>query len=126
MRQRVEAAVDQLLAPYFRTLGIVGWTHDGEPVVDEKAGAMEVGRSHTGREFLTDIPNLGARIAAAEKLLDRVYGRPKQTQEIAGMDAGPLVPPPLPSEPEWAANVRRALEELPLVAADTHSDGRRI
>ena len=89
-QQRVEAAIDQVLDPYFRALGIVGWEDNGTPILDTSAGAMEVGRSNTGSVFLTSIADLGARIAAAEKLQDRVYGKPKQATELTGRDGGAI------------------------------------
>ena len=89
-QQRVEAAIDQVLDPYFRALGIVGWEDDGTPILDTSAGAMEVGRSNTGQVFLTSIADLGARIAAAEKLQDRVYGKPKQALEHSGPEGSAI------------------------------------
>lgn len=89
-RERLEAAVDQVMAPYFQALGITGWNEDGTPIVDESAGAMEIGRSNTGDVRLTDIADLGARMHAAERIIDRVHGRPRQTQEITGPQGGPV------------------------------------
>jgi len=51
---------------------------------------MEVGRSNTGSVFLTSIADLGARIAAAEKLQDRVYGKPKQALEHSGPEGSAI------------------------------------
>lgn len=75
IRQRLQAAVDYVLAPHFQALGIVGWTDDGEPIVDMDRAAMEVGRSNSGKVFLTEIADLGGRIGAAEKLMDRGFGK---------------------------------------------------
>ncbi len=84
MVRRVEAAADKVMEAHFRALGVVGWTKEGAPIIDESAAAMEVGRSHLGKVYLTDIADLGARQAAADKLLDRVYGRTRQAVELSG------------------------------------------
>lgn len=71
MRERVEAKIDEVLAPYFDTLekAMLHATSDGEVKLSEH-------------------PDLGARVAAAEKLLDRVYGKPMQTTALTGSDGG--------------------------------------
>lgn len=78
IRQRLQAAVDYVLAPHFQALGIVGWTQEGMPIVDMSQAAMEVGRSNSGKVSLTEIADLGGRIAAAEKLMDRGFGKSTQ------------------------------------------------
>lgn len=74
MRRQVESRIDEVLAPYFEALtgAQLTTTHEGEVVV-------------------SDVADLAARIAAAERLLDRVYGRPKQATELSGTGGGPLV-----------------------------------
>lgn len=65
MRERVEERVDEVLAAYFETL--------------------ENATLHTfffGELITTNAPDYGARMKAAEKLLDRVYGRPTQRTEL--------------------------------------------
>jgi hypothetical protein len=39
---------------------------------------------------MTDYDDLGAQMAAAEKLRDRVFGRPKQTTEVTGPGGGKI------------------------------------
>jgi hypothetical protein len=73
MRERVEQRVDEVLAPYF----------------DALTGAVVHG-FYQGDFVLTEHPDLAARISAAEKLLDRVYGRPRQQVEHSGPDGGPV------------------------------------
>lgn len=85
-RQRVEQAVEALLEPYFRTLGV---EFDQAGRVVRVPGAKLVHKDQNGT-FVTDIDDLGARIMAAEKLLDRVYGKPRQSTEVTGPDGGPL------------------------------------
>ena len=75
MRERVEAAADEILDAYFRVL----------------REAMLYGtQQRSGEIVVSDHPDIGARMAAAEKLLDRVYGKPKQSTEITGPDDGPV------------------------------------
>lgn len=88
--ERVEAAAEHLLGPYFQSLGIVGWTEDNEPIIDMAKASMEVGRSNSGKVKLTNIADLGARIAAAEKLMDRTLGRPTQRTEELSSGGGSL------------------------------------
>lgn len=73
MRDRVERKIEQVLGPYFDALegAVVHATFEGEVIPS----------AH---------PDLGARIAAAEKLLDRVYGKPGQAIELTGKDGGPV------------------------------------
>lgn len=73
MRRRVEEEVDDILAPYF----------------DALRGAV-LHAAYEGEVFVSDHPDVAARIAAAEKLLDRVYGRPRQVTEVTGEDGGPI------------------------------------
>jgi hypothetical protein len=67
MRQRVETEIDAILKPYF----------------DALHGAV-LHAVHEGRVIVSEHPELAARIAAAEKLLDRVHGRPSQQLEVSG------------------------------------------
>lgn len=73
MRDRVREEAEAILAPYFAAL-------TGAVVFDKLGGA----------HVPTLYPDLGARIDAAEKLLDRVEGKPKQTTEVSGPDGGPV------------------------------------
>jgi hypothetical protein len=71
---------------------------------------MEIGRSNTGAVNLSQIADLGARMAAAERLMDRVYGKPKQTQEITGGDKPIAIE--VPSSRERATEVANILSEV--------------
>jgi hypothetical protein len=91
MRNLIEEGIEQILAPYFRTLGLkLEQGEDGRlhPVVDPEGGAKLFGESKEGEIKITTIDDLGAHIAAAEKLLDRVYGKPKQSTELTGAEGG--------------------------------------
>ena len=82
-RQLVETHVVTLLRPHFRTLGLM--LNDDLTTQPLPRGAVVV---HQGEA--TTIEDLGAQIAAAEKLLDRVYGKPRQAVEHTGKDDGPI------------------------------------
>ncbi len=94
MRRLVEEHVEVVLAPHFRTLGYDVARNDktGELEIVEapNGGAKIFGESKEGDINFTDVDDLGAHIAAAEKLLDRIYGRPKQSTELTGADGGPV------------------------------------
>lgn len=67
MRSRIEADIEKVLAPYFETIehAMLFTNHQGEVIVSEH-------------------PDLGARMAAAERLLDRVYGKSTTPIEHTG------------------------------------------
>lgn len=73
MRDRIESEIDAVLEPYFAAL----------------TGAV-AHSFYEGELVLSDEPDYGARIAAAEKLLDRVYGRPRQQLEHTGHNGAPI------------------------------------
>lgn len=94
MRHLVEQHVQVVLAPHFRTLGydVVRDDESGElTIVERKGGGAKLhGESKAGIVKVSNHDDLGAHIAAAEKLLDRVYGRPKQATELTGAEGGPV------------------------------------
>jgi len=95
MRQLVENHVQVVMAPHFRTLGydVIRNEETGQLELVElpEGGAKLHGTSaRSGRIQVSEHDDLGAHIAAAERLLDRVYGRPKQATEITGADGGPV------------------------------------
>lgn len=73
LREMVEAELEIWLAPYRQAV----------------TGAVIMGKVD-GIPFTTKIPDVGARIAAAEKVFDRVYGRPRQAVEHSGPDGGAI------------------------------------
>lgn len=101
MRRLVEEHVETVIAPHFRTLGYkVERNEAGELTIiaDPNGGAKIYGESKEGDINVTDHDDLGAHIAAAEKLLDRVYGRPKQSTELTGAEGGPVEVVPVTRE----------------------------
>ena len=83
-RRLIEANIVALERPYWRTLGYdVLLGEDGPYLVElEGGGAKLFGESKDGYINVSSHDDLGAMIAAAEKLRDRVYGRPKQSSEV--------------------------------------------
>ena len=77
-----------VLRPHFKALGL--HLNDDGTITPLERGAIITGESKEGTVVPSVIEDLAAQIAAAEKLLDRVYGRPKQQTEISGPDGGPL------------------------------------
>jgi hypothetical protein len=102
----VEENVAAILRPHFKALGLR--LNDDGSVEQLERGAILTGESKDGEVRASLIEDLGAQIAAAEKLLDRVYGRPKQATEISGPDGGPLTTA-LITDPSMAAQARDLL-----------------
>jgi hypothetical protein len=89
----VEDNVTVLLAPSFRTLGfeIVNEGNGPELRRLEGGGAKLFGtQQSTGEIRVSEHDDLGAMQNAAEKLFDRVYGKPRQMTEISGPDGSPV------------------------------------
>ena len=104
-RQLVERHAAAVLRPHFKALGLL--LADDGTVTPLPNGAIHV---HQGEA--TKIEDLGAQIAAARELLDRVYGKPKQAVEHTGQDGGPIRQEVrVPSEQEWHADVARVLAD---------------
>jgi hypothetical protein len=91
-RRLIEQNELALQRPYWRTLGYdVVLGKDGlELVVLPDGGAKMHGESKEGDIVASPYEDLGAQQEAAERLWNRVYGKPKQTQEITGADGGPV------------------------------------
>lgn len=91
-RRLIEENELALQRPYWRTLGydvVIG--EEGLELIQLQAGGAKVhGESKEGDIVPSDIDDLGAQQEAAERLWNRVYGKPKQTQEITGAEGGPV------------------------------------
>ena len=87
-RQLVEQHARAVVRPYFRTLGL-DIDEDGS-VRQLERGAIVVGRDKEGGVHLSDVEDLGSQITAAEALLNRVYGKPRQALEHTGAGGGPI------------------------------------
>jgi hypothetical protein len=111
MRTLIEESVEAIIAPHFRTLGLkLERGDDGRlhAVVDPDGGAKLFGESKDGEIKITTIDDLGAHIAAAEKLLDRVYGKPKQSTELTGAEGGAVEIVPVSRDKADAVGKMRA------------------
>jgi hypothetical protein len=75
-----------IVAPLFRTLGLD--LHD-DGSVTRCPRAMIVAK-HEGEVFASEVEDLGAQMAAAREILDRVHGKPRQALELAGAEDGPI------------------------------------
>lgn len=91
-KQLLEENAVAWMNPYWQALGFeLVITDDGPKLQElEDGGAMIYGESKDGDINMTSHPDLGARINAAEKLRDRVFGRPRQTTEITGPGGGKI------------------------------------
>jgi hypothetical protein len=91
-RDLVEQNIAIILRPHFRTLGFdVETGKNGVVLVPlAEGGAKLYGESREGVINASPYEDLGAQIAAADKLLDRIYGRPKQATELTGPGGGPI------------------------------------
>lgn len=120
-KRLIEDNIAVILRPHFRTLG---WDleidSDGQLQLKqlEHGGAKLYGESKDGAIVVSDAEDLGAMIAAAEKLLDRVYGRARQATELTGAGGRPLtVSFDFTETEEWNREVAGVLAEAGAVTA---------
>lgn len=78
--------------PYWLALGFdVDIDENGRPYVfKRKEGGAKLSATFEGVVNLSNIDDLGAMIAAAEKLQDRAFGKPKQVSEVSGPNGEPV------------------------------------
>jgi hypothetical protein len=131
MRQIVEHNTMSILRPYFEALGITLEGYDeenGKPIVsfNPNAGLKLYGESKDGDIVMTPYADIGGMVTVAEKLMDRVYGKPKQSTTIEG-GVNPVRIQPVKSE-ERAVEVAAILAQaraLPQAASQAPHEGRR-
>jgi hypothetical protein len=87
-RRLVEEHAWAVVRPFFRTLGLDVDEHGA--VCELERGAVHVGRDKDGGVHTSDVEDLGAQVAAAEALLNRVYGKPRQQLEHTGPHGRPI------------------------------------
>jgi hypothetical protein len=85
-RKLVEENIRHVVRPFFRTLGL-DLEEDGS--VTECGGAIKFQWAGVNEPAL-EMVDLGAQILAAEKLLDRIYGKPRQQLEHVGDPERPV------------------------------------
>jgi hypothetical protein len=110
LRERVEAEIDKVLAPLFDGL------EAQKPVV--------VSDGHLDGAHIEWADDMPTRLRAAADILDRVYGKPKQTTEIAGPDGGP-VRVDVPRTAQRASQVARILAGAGALPSPAAHEGRR-
>lgn len=93
LKQMIEQEITAWLQPLFEAL------HAEKPVV--------VGNGRHARVEL--LPDHRTRLQAVESVLDRIYGKPKQTTELTGADGGPV-------EVQVPTDKNRALEVAQILA----------
>jgi hypothetical protein len=120
-RRLVEDNVLAVQRPYWRTLGYdVRIGADGPELVELEGGGAKLHASSEGFVRVSQHDDLAAMMAAAEKLLDRVYGKPTQATEISGPGGGPVEVDRMDTS---RPDVRKALHDL--LALRPASDQRR-
>jgi hypothetical protein len=90
-RRLVEENIGAILTPHFKVLGYdVIDTPDGlmlQPIPD---GGAKLHSTFMGEVVVSKHDDLGAMMSAAEKLLDRTVGKPRQVVEHSGPKGGPI------------------------------------
>lgn len=116
-QQLIERNVLALQKPYWRTLGydvVIG--ADGPELVEiPEGGAKVYGESKDGDICVSELEDLEAMQKAAERLQDRVYGKPKQSTEISAPDGGALLlvaPVDATEKSRRAAKLLKDLEQV--------------
>lgn len=91
-RTLIEANELALQRPYWLALGYdVRLGKEGPELVSIPGGGVKLhGESKDGTIVVSDTLDLGAMQEAAERLWNRVYGKPKQATEISGPGGGPI------------------------------------
>lgn len=108
MRRILEANAMAVLYPYLRAMGLKAMRHKptGEIVIvpTPETRAKLYGISKDGEVKMSQYEDLAAMMAVAEKMMDRVYGRPKQAISLAGE------PDSAPVQVSVSGSTERALE----------------
>lgn len=113
-KKLIEDNIAVILRPHFHALGYdVETGPEGLALVPlEGGGAKLYGESRDGVVRGSEFNDLGAQMAAADKLLDRIYGRPKQATELSGPDGGAIpLGGEVPTDAEFHTDVAKILQE---------------
>lgn len=112
-REVVESALQEFMRPYMETLGLkINFDEEGAASVERLpgGGAKVVGMSKDGDVNLSDVEDLGAQVKAVESMMDRIYGKARQSHEVTGAGGGP-VEVSVPQSMDRAAQVAKVLAE---------------
>lgn len=107
MRAVLASAPLAFLRPYMDALGV-----EVDPTTLEVRqlpghGLKLFGTSKEGDVFVSEYEDIGGQMKAAEMILDRVLGRPKQATELTGADGGNVV-----VEVPWSAERASKVAEV--------------
>lgn len=114
-REAVRQHAELLIRPHFKVLGYdieIKHTADGPELLLTElkdGGAKLFGESKDGVVKMSRFEDLGAQIAAAEKLIDRLWGRPKVAVEHSGGQKFEIVDTTPIQDPGHAAAVAQIL-----------------
>lgn len=119
-RRLIEENELALQRPYWRTLGYdVRIGNNGPELVElDEGGAKLFGTSKDGLVRVSSHEDLEAMQRAAERLQDRVYGRPKQQTEISGPEGAPIEVVPIAPDPDRAATIAALLRDQGAISED--------
>ena len=88
LRLIFEQAADEIIKPYFEAFGLELLGFDeltNEPIIVKNGQRLKLyGESKDGDIEMSVYDDIGGMIQVAERLLDRVYGKPRQTTQIEG------------------------------------------
>lgn len=120
-RQLMEENQLAVERPYWRALGfdvVIG--ENGPELKAMEGGGAKVVAKHQGETFVSNVDDLGAQMEAAERLKDRVYGKPIQATEISGPEGRPIEHEHngIPDEDEFHEQTARVLAEAEAIKND--------
>jgi hypothetical protein len=116
MSQAMAEAPGLFMRPHLEALG-VEWDPDTGALVQKTEGAKIVGFSREGVARVSKHKDLEAQQRASERLLDRLFGKPRQALEL-GSQGGGMAIVQIPRTPERARAVAKVLIESGAVDAD--------
>ena len=109
----VEENALAVLKPYWRILGYdIELTDDGPKLVDRPHGGAKLSATFEGDVVVSEHDDLAAMMNAAERMLDRVHGKPKQQTEITGADGGPVQTEQAIDWSKLSVDERKAMADL--------------
>lgn len=112
-KRLIEANELALQRPYWLTLGYDVVIGENGPELVERAtgGAKLYGTSKDGYVQVSPHDDLEAMQRAAERLQDRVYGKPKQQTEVTGAEGGPVQVVSIAPDPDRARSIAELLQQ---------------
>lgn len=124
-----EKSMAVIIEQYLTAMGLQldGFDPLGDPIISvvENGGLKLHGESKDGDIIMTNFDNIIGRIEIAEKMINRVWGKPRQSMVIEG-GAKPIKIEPKKS-PERAQDVAKLLDGLGIIprGAESHGTAQR-